>query len=131
MTVSMFLGPSHPSQAPSDSTQKIDPFILFCDAMEYDSQLKTSGCYTSIAAYRPGGYRSVLGDQYEGLNEEAIDAMALKLFRLKMVKDRMLRPLLDEPGAAALNHRINQLQCGVFTKVRIVCLAAFYYLQFD
>jgi hypothetical protein len=80
--------------------------------MEFDPQLKDKATYsTSIA---PNGPQCPLR---KGFGSQLVADMVLKLYRLKLLKDLMMRPLLDENGAGAMNGVLNTLQGAVCVQV--------------
>ena len=88
-------------------------FPLVAKAMEFDPLLREEGTYSTWIA--PNGPQCVLG---EGFGSDGVGDLVLKLYRVKLLKDVMMRPLLDETGAGALNNVLHSLQGGVCTEVR-------------
>jgi hypothetical protein len=82
--------------------------------MEFDPSLRTRPSYRDIIAKSPNGPKCVLG-----LNFGNSDVMPLVkvLYRIKLLKDVMIRPLLDDTGAAAMNNLLISLQTSVCTEV--------------
>lgn len=83
--------------------------------MEYDPQLKEKASYST--AFAPNGPQCPLG---RGFGTQLVAEMVLKLYRLKLLKDLMLRPLLDETGAGALSGVLNTLQSAVCSEVGLM-----------
>lgn len=80
---------------------KDDIFLQVCGAMEYDKSLSTRGNYRDFLTSKVK-FKSVL---YR-VNPE-LKSQSQKLFRLKFLKDYLLRPTIDEVGIGALVSAIN------------------------
>ena len=89
-------------------------FPSIAKAMEFDPLLREKATYTEWFACK--GPQCVLG---EGFGSEVAGDLVLKLYRVKLLKDVMMRPLLDETGAGALNNVLHSLQGGVCSEVSV------------
>jgi hypothetical protein len=94
-------------------------FPLVAAAMEYDPHLRTSVSYLEVLSRNPNGPSCILGLNFGG---GQIAAFVQKLFRVRLLRDEMIRPLLDDTGAAALNSVYNYLQTSVCSEV---CVSIF------
>ena len=91
---------------------KDDIFLQVCGAMEYDKSLSVRGNYRTFLTSKVK-FRSVL----DHIDPE-LKSQSQKLFRLKFLKDYLLRPTIDEVGIGALASLIN-------TTTEIICSIAF------
>ena len=82
--------------------------------MEFDPTLRSRPAYREILAKSPNGPQCVLGLNFGKFH---VTQMVQKLFRIKLLKDVMIRPLLDDTGAAAMNNLLTYLQTTVCTEV--------------
>lgn len=87
-------------------------FPLVAQAMEFDPQLREQAAYS--ASFAPQGPQCAIG---EGFGSELVAEMVLKLYRVKLLKDVMMRPLLDETGSGALTGVLHTLTAGVCSEV--------------
>mmetsp|Transcript_3864 Transcript_3864/g.6025 ORF Transcript_3864/g.6025 Transcript_3864/m.6025 type:complete len:1008 (-) Transcript_3864:216-3239(-) len=91
-----------------------DVFPRIAGALEYDPLLRQKASYREILERSPTGPRCVIGESFGGPH---MSSLVVKLFRVKLLKDIMIRPLLDETGAAAMNSMLYNLQSTVCTEV--------------
>lgn len=93
-----------------------DIFPQVAGAMEFDPTLLSRPSYREIVAKSPKGPQCVLGLNF---GKYHMPNMVQKLFRVKLLKDLMIRPLLDDTGAAAMNNLLVFLQTNVCTEVSL------------
>lgn len=88
--------------------------------MEFDTSLRSRPSYREIVAKNPNGPKCVLGLNFGQSN---VQPLVQKLYRLKLLKDLMIRPLLDDTGAAAMNNMIINVQTSICNDVSniIIC----------
>jgi hypothetical protein len=82
--------------------------------MEFDPTLRSRPAYREIIAKSPEGPQCVLGLSFGKCH---LPLLVQKLFRVKLLKDLMIRPLLDDTGAAAMNNLLIYLQTNVCQEV--------------
>lgn len=82
--------------------------------MEFDPSMRGRPLYREIVAKNPTGPKCVLGLNF---GQPHVQPLVQKLYRLKLLKDLMIRPLLDDVGAAAMNNMINSVQTSICNDV--------------
>eukprot|EP00602_Paraphysomonas_sp_CaronLab_P011172 CAMPEP_0185039940 /NCGR_PEP_ID=MMETSP1103-20130426/37396_1 /TAXON_ID=36769 /ORGANISM="Paraphysomonas bandaiensis, Strain Caron Lab Isolate" /LENGTH=924 /DNA_ID=CAMNT_0027579029 /DNA_START=1 /DNA_END=2775 /DNA_ORIENTATION=+ len=91
-----------------------DIFPKVAGALEYDPLLQCKASYRADVERLPAGPRCVIG---EAFGSSYISGLVLQLHRMKLLKDVMIRPHLDETGAMAMNSMLHNLQATVCTEV--------------
>ncbi|CAM9777008.1 unnamed protein product, partial [Ectocarpus fasciculatus] len=84
-----------------------DIFLEVAGVWEYDASLRQKECYKSFLSSPKAHPKLALSSQPFSDGEEMVVYLSLQLFRLKYMKDVMLRPLIDEGGAGALGNLIH------------------------
>jgi hypothetical protein len=82
--------------------------------MEFDPSLRSRPSYREIVARSPDGPQCVLGLDF---GHPRVHSLIQRLYRVKLLKDLMIRPLLDDSGAAAMINLLACLQSAVCTDV--------------
>lgn len=82
--------------------------------MEFDPSLRTRPSYREIVSQSPNGPQCVLGLNFG--NSDVLPLVKV-LYRIKLLKDVMIRPLLDDTGAAAMNNLLISFQTSVCVDV--------------
>ena len=117
-----------------------DTFVRVAGAMELDPLLQEPGRFKEALLRTPRGPPCIVGENfgcggekndlgYEGATEKehqgttgrggggrAAD-LVTKLFRVRLLRDSLIRPLPDESGAAALNTMLCSLQSAVCDEI--------------
>lgn len=81
-------------------------FLLVAGVWEYDASLRYKESYRAFLTSPVATPRHALSGQSFSDGDEVIDFLSTKLFRLRYMKDAMLRPLIDEGGAGALSNAV-------------------------
>jgi hypothetical protein len=84
--------------------------------MEFDPSLRARPSYREIVARSPDGPQCVLGLNF---GNPRVHSHIQRLYRVKLLKDLMIRPLLDDSGAASMNNFLACLQAAVCTDVSL------------
>jgi hypothetical protein len=82
--------------------------------MEFDPSLRSRPSYRELISKSTNGPKCVLDLDFG--NPELVPVVKI-LYRIKLLKDVMIRPLLDDTGAAAMNNLLISLQTSVCTEV--------------
>jgi hypothetical protein len=106
-----------------------DIFFRVAGVMEMDPLLKEPGHFKEIISNTPRGPECIVGDNFgcavegtcevddKSLHSGCTAEMVTQLFRARLFKDRMIRPLLDDGGAVALNSLLYALQSAVCDQI--------------
>ncbi len=97
-------------------------FLAVAGVWEYDPALKTKGNYKSYLVSDNAKPKNALSQQEFYQGNENISKLSLRLFRLKFMKDIMLRPLIDEAGIGAIMNAIMLTTITLCDSVSDICL---------
>ena len=97
---------------------KDEVFLDFAGALEFDPALRERGNYRSYLSSDRALPKKALTRQSFAHGDQAVMQCALRLFRLRFTKEVMLRPLIDESGAAAISNAIAGASVDICDMVR-------------
>lgn len=86
-------------------------FIILAGIFDFDPSLNSRGCHQEFI-FRKANFREIIP-----MENELLKTQIQKLFYLKYLKDYLIRPLVDETGAAAIYSCIANITLDICTHI--------------